>query len=322
MTRQTIGAFLATLRKAHGYTQEEVADKIGISNRTLSKWETDRAMPDILYLPALADIYGVSVDEILRGERLRQDTAAPPLSAEEQSKKDEQARQAKRALQRRALAKFRGTMCVSYGLAILAAAMLLLTLFLFVATNSLSLISLITGGLAYIAAFVLAVALRVRASTEAEEGEERRLIAVEHTFCNALRLCLLLPLAAAYAFFTILLIPGSSGFIPVTGGCLLFCLAAALWLTTWAEQRRIAALADDGMLQAALHNRRLARIFLFASAGAIAACTIVSTLLFALNLIYTAAAWVSIACAVLEVICFAVPFILWPILRKKQRFTF
>lgn len=69
MARQTIGEFLQTLRRANGYTQQEVADRLGISNRTLSAWETDRAYPDILTLPELADLYGVTADEILRGER-------------------------------------------------------------------------------------------------------------------------------------------------------------------------------------------------------------------------------------------------------------
>lgn len=71
MAKQTIGAFLATLRKARGYTQIEVADKLGISNRTLSAWETYKAYPDLLSVPALADIYGVTADEILRGERAK-----------------------------------------------------------------------------------------------------------------------------------------------------------------------------------------------------------------------------------------------------------
>jgi len=69
MARQTIGDFLAALRKANGYTQLEVADKLGISNKTLSSWEQGRAYPDALTLPALAEIYGVTVDEILKGER-------------------------------------------------------------------------------------------------------------------------------------------------------------------------------------------------------------------------------------------------------------
>lgn len=69
MTKQTIGSFLSTMRKANGYTQQEVADKLGISNRTLSGWECDKTLPDILLLPALAELYGVTVDEILCGER-------------------------------------------------------------------------------------------------------------------------------------------------------------------------------------------------------------------------------------------------------------
>ena len=67
--KQSIGEFLATLRRANGYTQQEVADKLGISNRTLSAWERGTALPDILLLPALAELYGVTTDEILRGER-------------------------------------------------------------------------------------------------------------------------------------------------------------------------------------------------------------------------------------------------------------
>lgn len=71
MAKQPIGEFLATLRKAHGYTQQQVADELGISNRTLSAWEQGRAYPDILTLPALAELYGVTADEIINGERAK-----------------------------------------------------------------------------------------------------------------------------------------------------------------------------------------------------------------------------------------------------------
>lgn len=64
-----MGEFLALLRRANGFTQQEVADKLNISNRTLSSWETDRTTPDILLLPAIADLYGVTVDELLRCEK-------------------------------------------------------------------------------------------------------------------------------------------------------------------------------------------------------------------------------------------------------------
>ena len=67
--RQTIGEFLAAQRKAKGFTQKQVADMLGVSNRTLSAWEQGRAYPDILTLPALSEIYGVTADEILNGEK-------------------------------------------------------------------------------------------------------------------------------------------------------------------------------------------------------------------------------------------------------------
>lgn len=70
MEKKTMGAFLAALRKAHGYTQQEVSDKLNISNKTVSKWERDEGCPEIMMLPAIAELYDVTVDEILRGERI------------------------------------------------------------------------------------------------------------------------------------------------------------------------------------------------------------------------------------------------------------
>lgn len=67
MSKLTIGEFLAAQRRIKGYTQQQVADMLGVSNRTLSSWEQGRTYPDILILPALAEIYGISVDDITRG---------------------------------------------------------------------------------------------------------------------------------------------------------------------------------------------------------------------------------------------------------------
>lgn len=69
MSKLTIGEFLATQRRIKGYTQQQVADMLGVSNRTLSSWEQGRTYPDILILPTLAEIYGISVDDITRGTR-------------------------------------------------------------------------------------------------------------------------------------------------------------------------------------------------------------------------------------------------------------
>ncbi len=56
---------LAALRKAHGYSQEELADKIGVSRQAISKWERTESSPDTDNLIALANLYGVSLDELL-----------------------------------------------------------------------------------------------------------------------------------------------------------------------------------------------------------------------------------------------------------------
>lgn len=82
----TIGEFLAEIRREKGYTQREVAEKLGISNRTLSAWEQGRAYPDILTLSQLAEIYGVTADEILKGERAQ---PAEPAQTAETSRPDE-----------------------------------------------------------------------------------------------------------------------------------------------------------------------------------------------------------------------------------------
>lgn len=92
MAKQTIGEFLATLRKANGYTQQEVADRLGISNRTLSGWECGNVLPDILLLPALAELYGVTVDEILAGERKERSEVALSNKSEKRILKSKIAR--------------------------------------------------------------------------------------------------------------------------------------------------------------------------------------------------------------------------------------
>ncbi len=84
--KQSIGEFLAALRKARGYTQQEVADRLSVSNRTVSAWERGTVLPDILLLPALAELYGVTADEILAGERNAEAASRPALSEKSERK--------------------------------------------------------------------------------------------------------------------------------------------------------------------------------------------------------------------------------------------
>lgn len=69
MNQVKIGAFLKELRKENKLTQDELADKLNVSRRTVSRWETGNNMPDIELLIILADLYDVNLREILNGER-------------------------------------------------------------------------------------------------------------------------------------------------------------------------------------------------------------------------------------------------------------
>ena len=69
MDQTKIGAFLKDLRKDKGITQEQLAEELGVSGRTISRWETGNNMPDISLLVEIAEFFDVSIPEIIRGER-------------------------------------------------------------------------------------------------------------------------------------------------------------------------------------------------------------------------------------------------------------
>ena len=60
---------LISLRKIHGYSQDELAEKIGVTRQTLSKYETGESLPDIERCKRLADIFGVSMDDLVNYEK-------------------------------------------------------------------------------------------------------------------------------------------------------------------------------------------------------------------------------------------------------------
>ena len=69
MDQKRIGNFLKELRREQSITQEQFAEKLGVSARTVSRWETGSNMPDISLLTEIADYYEVSIPEIIAGER-------------------------------------------------------------------------------------------------------------------------------------------------------------------------------------------------------------------------------------------------------------
>ncbi|MBQ7916544.1 MAG: helix-turn-helix transcriptional regulator [Firmicutes bacterium] len=69
MEKKTIGQFIAILRKANGMTQKQLSEQLNVSDKAISRWERDESAPDLSLIPVLAEIFGVTSDELLRGER-------------------------------------------------------------------------------------------------------------------------------------------------------------------------------------------------------------------------------------------------------------
>lgn len=69
MEKKTMGSFLAALRRASGMTQKELAERLNVSDKSVSRWERDDGAPDLALIPVIAEVFSVTCDELLRGER-------------------------------------------------------------------------------------------------------------------------------------------------------------------------------------------------------------------------------------------------------------
>lgn len=73
MEQIKIGKFIAELRKNKNMTQEQLGEKLGVSSKTISKWENGRGMPELSTLKPLSEELGVSINEILSGEKIEKE---------------------------------------------------------------------------------------------------------------------------------------------------------------------------------------------------------------------------------------------------------
>ena len=73
MNQVLIGAFIATERKRKGYTQKHLSEKLGISDKTVSKWERGNGFPDVSLLLPLCSELDITVNELLSGERVSEE---------------------------------------------------------------------------------------------------------------------------------------------------------------------------------------------------------------------------------------------------------
>ena len=92
MNMERIGSFLKNLRKEKGITQEQLAEQLGVSSRTVSRWETGSNLPDLSILIELADLYNVDIRELIDGERksenMNQETKDTLMKAADYAEQD------------------------------------------------------------------------------------------------------------------------------------------------------------------------------------------------------------------------------------------
>ena len=70
MDQEKIGKFIAAMRRQQGLTQEQLGQALGVTNKTVSRWETGKYLPDISLLAPLSALLGITVNELLAGEKL------------------------------------------------------------------------------------------------------------------------------------------------------------------------------------------------------------------------------------------------------------
>lgn len=70
MNQDNVGEFIQTIRKDKGLTQKQLAEKVGVTDKAISKWETGKGLPEISLLMPLCEALGVNVNELLSGEKI------------------------------------------------------------------------------------------------------------------------------------------------------------------------------------------------------------------------------------------------------------
>lgn len=83
---QSLGKRISEFRKKKGITQDQLAEEMGVSSQAVSKWENDISCPDIGLLPQLSDYFGVTLDELMRGEREKEVQMIPETERKDPSK--------------------------------------------------------------------------------------------------------------------------------------------------------------------------------------------------------------------------------------------
>lgn len=120
MEKKTMGAFISALRRAKGMTQRELGEQLFVSDKTVSRWERDECTPDLSLIPLIADLFGITADELLRGER-KSSAAADTVEKNEESAAREAQKSDRRfhTLLEHRYTRYRNLSVISLGIALL-----------------------------------------------------------------------------------------------------------------------------------------------------------------------------------------------------------
>ena len=169
MEQKTLGKLIAALRRANGYTQRELADKLGVSDKSISRWERDECAPDLTLLPVIAEIFGITTDELLRGECNSPDRPSGELPRPSQ-KSD---RQLKNLIHQKQI-RYRNLSLISTGIAAVGLIAAMICNFGFLRAR----IGLLVGSVFYLAAIICQICfvnLSLSDPTEEESPFDDRL---------------------------------------------------------------------------------------------------------------------------------------------------
>lgn len=217
MEKRTIGKFIAILRKANGMTQKELGDRLYVSDKTVSRWENDESLPELNLIPTIAEIFGVTTDELLRGER---NSRTCENEAEESAKMSARStKQIKNMIVKKAKS-FNNLTLISVGLVLLGIIIATVCNFAF--------FNCILGG-ALALAFMIGAAICQICFTTAHTidcaDEDYEPLASEHNVRIIERTAKILILIAAAALFSLPLLV-----FPMLVGAGKYCLNADTWI--------------------------------------------------------------------------------------------
>ena len=116
MEKQTMGSFIAALRRASGMTQRELAERLNVSDKAVSRWERDESAPDLTLIPVIADLFGITADELLRGRRNPSLEGEGVANDRKQEREREMSEKSVRALAKRKLERLRWFSLIAAGI--------------------------------------------------------------------------------------------------------------------------------------------------------------------------------------------------------------